>query len=567
MKRGQQTNKPLLIILLGFLLPIVVLTGCNGTTNFHYGTTPAPDSQQVLRLPIGPADFITLDPALVQDAGDIGAIQVLFTGLVQFNDHGLIKDQLAASHSVSPDGLTYTFTLHPNLHFSDGTPLTAQDVAYSINRTLSPATQSPVTSYLSLIKDYDRIINGQLPTLIGDSLLVKNPQTFAIVLQKPQVYFLQTLSYPTSYVVERKMIERYGKSWTDHLTEGGSAGPFKVASYSHTLGLEVVPDPFYYGHQPRLKKIEFSISGDTNTTYQAYLSNQYDQTAIPMPKLDYARTRQDYVHAPALSLTMIQLNYTVKPFDILQIRQAFDVALNRNLITRYLLRGVATSTHRYIPVGMYGANPQEVAGPDGSIGTRGNRAKAFALLQQGMRDGGYKSVNDLPPILLSTANGLASLKMANVLADQWESILGVTVHINAIDSNLYDQMAGSGTLQAWVYGWLADYPDPHDWLSIFFGQGESYNTMHYGQNHSPMATEQQVVQQEMVRADMLQNFTLRARLYNEIEEQLARETAWIPLYQASYNYLQNPAIHGLGDNPLGIIDPEDWNAIYKTLPG
>ncbi len=550
-------------LLLGLL--IVSLAGCTTTTNTIYGNTPAPNSQQILRLPIGATDFITLDPALVQDAGDASAIQTLFTGLVQFNDHGLIKDQLAASHFVSPDGLTYTFTLRPHLQFSDGTPLTAQDVAYSINRTLLPATQSPVTSYLSLIKDYDKIINGQLPTLIGDSLLVKNAQTIAIVLQKPQVYFLQTLSYPTAYVVERKIIDRYGKNWTDHLTEGGGAGPFKTASYSHTLGLVVVPNPFYYGHQPRLQKIDFSISGDANTTYQAYLSNQYDQTAIPTPKLDYAKTRPDYVHAPALSLTMIQLNYDVKPFDVLKIRQAFDVALNRNLITRYLLRGVVTPTHRYIPVGMYGANPQEVVGPDGTTGTSGNRAMALTLLQQGLRDGGYKSIHDLPPITLSTVNGLGSLQMANVLADQWENLLGVTVHINPIDPNLYDQESGAGTLQAWVYSWLADYPDPHDWLSIFFGKGESYNVMHYGQNHTSMAPQQQALQQEMAQADMLQNFSLRARLFNAIEEQLARETAWIPLFQSSYNYLQNPAVHGLGVNPLGIIDPEDWNSIYIAL--
>jgi oligopeptide transport system substrate-binding protein len=543
-----------------FSLLIMAVAGCTNPTNLTYGTTPA--RQQILRLPIGATDFTTLDPALVQDASDVSAIQTLFTGLVQFNDHGLIKDQLAASHSVSPDGLTYTFILRPHLHFSDGTPLTAQDVVYSINRTLTPTTQSPVTSYLSLIKDYDKIINGQIPTLIGDSLLVKNTQTLAIVLQRPQVYFLQTLSYPTSYVVERKIIDRYGKNWTDHLSEGGGAGPFKVASYSHTLGLVVVPNPFYYGHHPYLQKIEFSISGDANTTYQAYLSNQYDQTSIPTPKLDYAKTRPDYVHAPALSLTMIQLNYTVKPFDILKIRQAFDIALNRNLITRYLLRGVVTPTHRYIPVGMYGANPQEVVGPDGSTGTGGNRAMALALLQQGLRDGGYRSIHDLPPITLSTVNGLGSLQMANVLADQWENLLGVTVHINPIDPNQYDQASGSGTLQAWVYSWLADYPDPHDWLSIFFGKGESYNVMHYGQNHTSMAAQQQALQQQMAQADMLQNFTLRARLFNEIEEQLARETAWIPLYQASYNYLQNPAVHGLGVNPLGIIDPEDWNSIY-----
>ena len=57
----------------------------------------------------------------------------------------------------------------------------------------------------------------------------------------------------------------------------------------------------------------------------------------------------------------------------------------------------------------------------------------------------------------------------------------------------------------------------------------------------------------------------RARTYNEIEQKLANETAWIPLYQSSYNYLQSPKIHGMVDNPLGIIDPEDWHGIYISI--
>ncbi len=155
MKGKQLSRIPSFIVLLCFLT--LSLAACNGVANYEHSNQPAPASQQILRLPIGSTDFTTLDPALVQEAGDVEAIQTLFTGLVQFNDQGLIKDQLATSHSVSPDGLTYTFTLRPNLKFSDGTPLTAQDVAYSINRTLLPVTQSPVTSYLNLIKDYDKI--------------------------------------------------------------------------------------------------------------------------------------------------------------------------------------------------------------------------------------------------------------------------------------------------------------------------------------------------------------------------------------------------------------------------
>ncbi|HZR43182.1 MAG TPA: peptide ABC transporter substrate-binding protein [Ktedonobacteraceae bacterium] len=524
---------------------------------------PASADKQTFRWPVpGQADFTSLDPALIQDASDNNAVQTIFTGLVQFDDKGNVKDQLAASHSLSPDGTTYTFTLRPNLKFSDGTVLTANDVAYSINRTLQPATQSPVTNYLNLLKDYDKMITGKISTLIGDSLIVKDPQTISIVISKPQAYFLQTLTYPTSYVVEKKLIDKYGKSWTDHLTEGGGDGPFKVASYSHTVGLDLVPNSNYYGNKPKLAKIEMHISGDVNTTYKAYLSHQYDWAAVPTTLLASAKQRPDYIRAPALVIRMVQLNYTVKPFDILKIRQAFDVALNRDLIATNLLRGVVTPTHRYIPVGMYGANPQEVKGPDGTTGTSGNSALAKQLLQQGLQDGGYSSIDKLPPIVITVSNAPNSLAVVNALTDQWKSVLGVTVRTNPVDPNKYDSIYGAGNLQMWYYGWQADYPDPHDWLAIFFGKGQDYNNMHYGQNNTTMAAEQQAVQDQIVKADTITDPAARAQTYNEIELKLASETAWIPLYQSSANVLQSPKLHGFVNDPLGIIDPEDWNNIY-----
>ena len=104
-------------------------------------------------MPVGATDFGSLDPALVQLAVDYDTLSTIFTGLVEFDNQLQLKDQLAASHTVSSDGLTYTFTLKPGLKFSDGTALTSQDVVYSINRTLLPATKSQVAYYLNLIKD------------------------------------------------------------------------------------------------------------------------------------------------------------------------------------------------------------------------------------------------------------------------------------------------------------------------------------------------------------------------------------------------------------------------------
>ncbi|GLV54470.1 peptide ABC transporter substrate-binding protein [Dictyobacter sp. S3.2.2.5] len=529
----------------------------------------APASQQVFRWGIlGSTDFTTLDPALATDSTDVAAIQTLFTGLVQFNDKGEIKPQLAQSYQVSPDGLMYTFKLRLNLRFSDGTPLTASDVAYSINRTLDPKLQSPVSAYLSLVKDADAMVSGKIKTLVNDSLIVRDPQTISIAIRQPVAYFLQTLAYPTSYVVEKSIVEKYGKSWTDHLDEGGVTGPFKVARYSHTVGLDLVPNSRYYGTQPKLKRVEIHMTGQPEAAYNAYLSGQLDYTGIPTGKLDEAMKRPDHVHIPVLGLRMIQMNYLAKPFDNVKVRQAFDLALNRDLLARTLFRDQVIPSNRFVPAGMYGASPTEIKGPDGTTGTAGNAALARKLLQEGLKEDGYSSVAALPTITFTEANATNSLKRANALIDQWKTVLGVNIKLNTVDTQTYSKLlysnAGKATLQMWDYAWQADFPDPHDWLNVFFGKGELQNSTNYGQNNSPTAKEQQAVQAELQKADYILDKGARAKKYNELEQKLSSESAWIPLYQTTADVMLSPHVHGYINDPLGVVDPEDWGDIYIT---
>src|ERR1700694_492420 len=181
------------VFIIGLLLTLL-LVACTGRINpTAVNKVKAPASQQVFRYPIGAYDFASLDPALVQAGSDTQAVEAMCTGLVQVNDKGQVIDQLAASHSVSSDGLTYTFTLRPNLKFSDGTPLTSADVAYSINRTLLPSTKSVVSYYLSLVKDYSLVTSGKIPTAIGDSILTPDANTVEVIINQPAASFLQTL--------------------------------------------------------------------------------------------------------------------------------------------------------------------------------------------------------------------------------------------------------------------------------------------------------------------------------------------------------------------------------------
>src|SRR6266487_4243895 len=219
----------------------MLLVGCDlsGGNPQAQKLVKAPANKQVYTIPqVGIADIVTLDPALVlaADQPSMSAIQMLYTGLVQLDDKLQVQPQLAQSWDVSPDGLTWTFHLRHNLKFSDGTPLTSADVAYSIDRALQPTTKSSVAPiYLALIKDSDKLLGGFIPTftLIGDSLLTPDSHTIVIIIKKRAPYFLSMLTYPCSYVVEKHLIDTYKTAFTDHLSVGGSSGPFKVARYTH----------------------------------------------------------------------------------------------------------------------------------------------------------------------------------------------------------------------------------------------------------------------------------------------------------------------------------------------
>src|SRR5262249_30791430 len=221
------------------------------------GPTKAAAGKQIYVRPYGGLSSLsTLDPALVTDLYSAQAIYYLYTGLVELNDTGEVIDVLAATHQVATDGVTWTFTLRENAKFSDGSPITSQDVAFSIDRALQPATKSADASYyLGLIKDSDKLSAGKIKTIIGDSLLTPDPKTVVIVANKKAAYFLEALTYQTAFVIEKSLYDKYGAKFTDHLTEGGCSGPWQLSQYVQGKEIDFVPNPNYFGKHPQLSKL------------------------------------------------------------------------------------------------------------------------------------------------------------------------------------------------------------------------------------------------------------------------------------------------------------------------
>jgi ABC-type transport system substrate-binding protein len=540
-------------------LLVLLMAACGSPTPNPQGNAAPPD-KQVLRYPIGAADFSSLDPAVSAATTDYTAVSLIFSGLVRLNSDNSVVLDLASSYQASSDGLSYTFTLRPNLTFSDGTPLTATDVAYSINRTLSPATASPTASFLSAIKDFLLMLTGQIPTLIGDSLIVKDPQTITIVLSTPAPYFLQELAGNNTHVVNKALIDKYGASWTDHLGEGAGAGVFKVDSYSHSQGMVLVPNSHYYGAKARLQKLEFLPASDPATVYKEYLAGQIDYAGIPLANLAGAKSRSDYHHAAVLNIDFLAMNFLAKPFDNLQIRQAFALAINKDILASNVLHGAYVPTNHLLPQGMPGYN-QKLTGPAGVSGTAGDPTRAKQLLNEGLEEAGY-TPSTLSAITFTFPNlGQDFQNVAEAIVQQWQAALGITVQLKVEDPatfvsrDLPATKGHDGPLQIWFlgYSYLAD---PFFWLNTFFGTEGSLNDGNYGQT-----PDQQAVQQQLETAATNSNAEQRTQQYNDAEQKIVNDVGWVPLIQGGLDVLINPKVQNLAANG----PTKTWSDVYISV--
>jgi oligopeptide transport system substrate-binding protein len=256
----------------------------------------------------------------------------------------------------------------------------------------------------------------------------------------------------------------------------------------------------------------------------------------------------------------------VKPLDNINIRQALELAINKDLIIGRVIGPVVTPSNHIVPNGIPGYNAN-LTGPDGTTGTSGNQTKAQALFKQGLQEEGYSSVSQFPSLTINyDVSYQAGANTILAIVAEWKQVLGITVKAVSEQSDqlIEDEGTnfGSKKLQLWYGVWGADYPDPQDWLTLFFGKNALHNAFNYGQNSSSAAPEQQAVQTELAQADADLDPTTRIKIYQDAEQKIVNDVGWITTYQSSYAYSVNPKLQNWKLNPLGSIATSDWANIY-----
>ncbi len=406
-----------LIVCLGTSL--LLLSSCSLGTSSQRG--PLPPARQVLRL--GLDDYLNLDPARVYYPEEEFPITLIFPPLLTV-DKQLNPEPWAASSlpTFDPTSNTYTFTIRPGLHWSDGTPIDANTYAYSLNRSLNPCTGSPTSYLLYPIKDAQafatescnsdgQTIKGKLQTLIGDSLRVPNTQTLVVQLNVPAPYLLSALTTSIALAQPQQLIARYGSSnWTQHLTDNGGFGGnlYRVKSMiTRKDSVEVLDlvaclsfcgSPSGWGTHhaaPPLRELDvysgYRNAGDEQVEYQ---QGTLDIEAVPSATYRDPSKSSTFLQIPTLGTNSLQLNWAKPPFTDLRARQAFALALNKDTLANML---DDIPTNHIVPAGMPGYDPN-LLGPDETTSTTGNVAVARQLLQSYADDACHGQFSQCPQV-------------------------------------------------------------------------------------------------------------------------------------------------------------------------
>ena len=480
-------------------------------------------------------DPTTLDPALTTDSTAYEIVVELFSGLMRLTDdpnEPIVLD-LAENFTVSSDGTVYRFVLREGLEFSDGSPVTAFDFKWSWERAALPETGSPIVKeFLGDIVGINEIVEGEATS--ADGITVIDDHTLEVRIDAPKPYFIAKLTYPVTFVVNRDNVESGGETWTD---DPVGTGPFVLDSYEIGVSMVIARNEKYWDRRAFLDEVQLNLAG--GSAMAMYENDEIDITGIPQSAFERVTDpaepiSKEVVEVPPDFVTSyVGFNVEQPPFDDVHFRRAMNYAVDKELIAEAVLQGRVRPAHGPIPPGFIGFNPDlEPLGFDVD--------KAVEELNMSK----YADPETRPRIVLTAAGtGGSPPTWLQAVADMWARNLGVEIEFQEVEWATFLQEIDNYRLQVFTLAWSPDYPDPHTFVDVLFRSDSTINQTRYGNAEVDALLDEATTEPDPAR---------RIQLYQEAEQIIVDEAAWVPMWWGSNGrILVKPHVNGFRISPLG----------------
>lgn len=405
-------------------------------------------------------DVSTLDPAIGYDWQNWSMIKSLFDGLMDYEPGtSTLRKDLAEDYTISDDGKTFTFKLRKGVKFHNGREMTAEDVKYSLDRVTNPATQSPGAGFFGSIKGFDKMADGSAKSLEG--VTVVDPYTIKFELTRPDATFLHVMAINFSFVVPKEEVEKWGADFGKHPV---GTGAFKLGEW--TLGQKLVFErnkDYWNAGLPKLDQITFEVGQEPVVALLRLQKGEVDVAGDGIPPAKFLEVKNDPTYAKLiveggqLHTGYVTMKTTMKPFDNVKVRQAVNMAINKDRIIR-IINGRAVPANQPLPPTMPGF-AKDFEGYKYDV----EGAKKL-LAEAGLADGFETE--------LYVYNTDPQPRIAQAIQQDLAAI-GIKAEIKSLaQANVI--AAGGEPDQApmvWSGGmaWIADFPDPSNFYGPILG--------------------------------------------------------------------------------------------------
>jgi peptide/nickel transport system substrate-binding protein len=463
-------------------------------------------------------DSDNLDPVTQDGNIDIWIFMSIYDQLVRVDNSGTtLQPALAEKWDVSPDGLTYTFHLRQGVTFSDGTPLKASDVKFSIDRAKTNK-KSGWTFTLEPLKE----------------ITTPDDSTVVMTLTQPWAPFLADIAMFNSSIISEAFVKKIGEDKLVEQTMG--TGPFALVEWKKGEYITLKKNDKYWDKGlPLLDQIKITVVPDDNNRILQLQGGQIDgMYDVPLNRV--AELSQD----PKFTVNQftstynnfIALNTRSGPLSDVKVRQALNYATDKQAVIKVINFGIGEISNSFMPNGALYWNKDQTGYPF-------DLDKAKALMKESTIPGGGKVAMQI------LAGRATHLQLATALKDMWAKI-GIDLDIQQQEQAILNDNYRHNKFEAYVTGWTNDIIDPDELVSyaILPEQVQNYHTGWTNQEAIDLA--------HKGRTELKDDE--RRKIYYRIQEIHMQDAPFVYLYVLPYIDVVKKTVQGFFHNPMGQWD-------------
>lgn len=521
------------VLLLTMVSIILLLSGCGDKPGDKMGERSSPATKQLV---FGTELEIEQINSIINEVGHSEIDSLIFRGLTKPTENNEMVGDLALSWEISPDQLTYTFTLREDAKWDDGKPVTAEDVKFTLDKIMDPKANTPNAGDFREIKEVNVLKENQV------QIILNNP--FPPLLGKLKIG-----------VVPKHILQDEDINNTDFNQNPVGNGPFKLKEWRNDHTIIIERSDTYYGTKPKIDEIVFKPVPDANTRVLQLKTGEIDLALMEPNQL--ASVKEDDKFTVKTFSTAdyraVMYNFNNPLFKDAKVRQAMNLAIDREAIVKGMLANKGEAA--YGPLQKSWANA-----PQKDLYSYQPEKASQLLEEAGWIKGSdgvlVKDGQRLEFDLVSPSSDPVRVALANIVAEQLKP-LGISVILKPLDWSAINMEEAD----AFVVGWGSEFdPDDHTYRIFHSSQvGDGLNNLNAYQNSK--------VDQLLTDARINTDREERKKLYEQFQQELALDPAFNFLVYLDALYGVNKNVSGISDRTLGhhgfgiMWNIEEWDIV------